>query len=64
MANGYPLQVRFTADQIQMLKAQSMYECRSLSSIIRSAALQYVCAHKHIIKDKIIYNPFVPQRNE
>lgn len=55
--------INFSLNEKQwaIVKAQAEYECRSVNDIAKSSLLQYVMAHKHIIKDKVIYNPFTPQ---
>lgn len=61
MKNKYPLPIWFNENQRAMLAAQALVECRSMASIVKGAALQYLA--QHLIKGikPISYAKHVPQ---
>jgi hypothetical protein len=61
MMKGRAIHTWFNDSQMAMLQAQSLVENRSMSSIIKTAALQYVAQYKLKLASPINYVKHVPQ---
>lgn len=57
----HAVHIWFNESQLAMLQAQSLVEARSISSIVKTAAMQYVVQHKFKIVNEPSYVRHVAQ---